>query len=121
MLFSQDIKTWLETASDGVVYFSLGSLLQAETLPRHMMQALLGGFEAVAPLRVLWKFGADQQKLPYKLPSNVKTAMWLPQMEVLSKSDTGSTPQTQFLFYRNWNVHCLGCWGVSSRTHITQF
>jgi hypothetical protein len=68
-------------AEHGVIYFSMGSMIQADTLPDDKRQAFVQAFSEL-PQRVLWKWEADT--LPGQ-PKNVKTAKWLPQFDILSK------------------------------------
>jgi glucuronosyltransferase len=69
-------------AEHGVIYFSMGSMIQADTLPDDKRQAFVQAFSEL-PQRVLWKWEADT--LPGQ-PKNVKTAKWLPQFDILSKN-----------------------------------
>jgi hypothetical protein len=79
--FQQDIKTFLDEAPDGVVYFSMGSNLQSSEMPEEKKQAFLETFSKLKQ-RVLWKWETDS--LPGQ-PSNVKLGKWLPQSDILGK------------------------------------
>ncbi|KAJ4448758.1 hypothetical protein ANN_00149 [Periplaneta americana] len=72
-----DLKAYLDEAKDGVIYFSLGSMIRSETLPREKVQAFIDTF-AKLPQKVLWKIDNITG-----LPHNVRTSKWLPQYEVL--------------------------------------
>ncbi|XP_069681751.1 UDP-glycosyltransferase UGT5-like [Periplaneta americana] len=76
----KDIDDFLSGAEHGVIYFSMGSMIRAETLPADKRDAFLQAF-AELPQRVLWKWENDS--LPGR-PHNVKTAKWLPQFDVLN-------------------------------------
>jgi UDP:flavonoid glycosyltransferase YjiC (YdhE family) len=62
-----------------VIYFCLGSLIRAETLPKDKLEAFISVFSEL-PQRVLWKI----DNIP-GLPNNVKASKWFPQFEILSK------------------------------------
>lgn len=72
----------MDESSDGVVYFTLGSMVLIETLPRDQLKELYTSFEKISPVRVLVKI-VDKSKLPPGLPKNVKTLPWIPQQPVL--------------------------------------
>lgn len=78
----QHLQDFLDGAHHGVIYFSLGSMLQAETLPDDKRDAFLQAFSEL-PQKVLWKWEADT--LPGQ-PKNVRTEKWCPQVDILSKS-----------------------------------
>ncbi|XP_034242083.1 UDP-glucuronosyltransferase 2B15-like isoform X2 [Thrips palmi] len=73
------IRQWMDDAEHGVVYFSLGSQVRSDSLPKATIEALLAAFAAL-PQRVLWKY-EDAILQP---PPNVKIAPWLPQSDVLA-------------------------------------
>jgi glucuronosyltransferase len=68
----------LDEAEDGAIYFSLGTLVQGETLPEDKLQTFISVFSEL-PQRVLWKMDKN-----VSLP-NVITSKWLPQSDILSK------------------------------------
>ncbi|XP_063235246.1 UDP-glucosyltransferase 2-like [Bacillus rossius redtenbacheri] len=76
----QDLQTFLDESEHGVVYFSLGSLVQVQSFSPEKLQALLDAFAAL-PERVLLKYTGSE--LPGK-PYNVMVRKWLPQLEILS-------------------------------------
>ncbi|XP_049808773.1 UDP-glycosyltransferase UGT5-like [Schistocerca nitens] len=76
----RDIQNFLDGATDGVIYFSLGSNVKSIALPEHKRRAFLEAF-AQLPQRVLWKWEVDS--LPGQ-PENVMIAKWLPQQDVLA-------------------------------------
>lgn len=71
-------------ASHGVVYFSLGSLMNIETLPTETILQIYSSLAKISPVKVLLK-SANATKLPPGLPNNVLTLPWIPQVAVLSK------------------------------------
>lgn len=70
----------MDGATDGVIVFSLGSLVRASSLPAPTITALLQVFRAL-PQRVLFKF---EEALP-DAPPNVLVRKWLPQRDVLGE------------------------------------
>lgn len=77
----QDIKTILDNAKEGAIYFSLGSLLKSAKLPQEKREAMLEAFKKL-PYKILWKF--EDENLPGK-PENVFIKKWYPQRDVLGK------------------------------------
>lgn len=77
------VRRWMDEAEHGVVFFSLGSLIRAATMPAAMREALLAAF-ARLPQRVLWKYEDDG----LEVPPNVRIAKWLSQMDVLHHPKT---------------------------------
>ncbi|CAB0039905.1 unnamed protein product [Trichogramma brassicae] len=76
------LKRFMDESRDGFLYFSFGSLMALETLPRDILDNFYEAFEAVAPVRVIMKV-ADRELLPSDVPKNVLTATWLPQQQIL--------------------------------------
>ncbi|CAH0555381.1 unnamed protein product [Brassicogethes aeneus] len=76
----EDLKKYLDDAKDGVVYFSMGSVLKGTNLPKEKIDIIIGAFKQLKQ-KVLWKWEDD--KLPGK-PDNVKIEKWLPQQDILA-------------------------------------
>ena len=74
----------MDESKHGVVYFTLGSMVIIETLPKETLLAIYASFTKISPIRVLMKI-VNKEKLPPGLPSNVRTSNWIPQLQVLSK------------------------------------
>ncbi|XP_043264520.1 UDP-glucosyltransferase 2-like [Colletes gigas] len=81
------LKSWLDSAEHGVVYFTLGSLIKIETLPKDRVLGLYASFAKIAPVKILMK-STNTTRLPPGLPSNVMTLPWIPQVPVLSHKNT---------------------------------
>lgn len=77
----QHVQDILDKATDGVIYFSMGSNAKSKDFPLELKTMLLTAFKEL-PFTVLWKYEDDE--LPGR-PDNVKIAKWLPQQDVLSK------------------------------------
>lgn len=75
----QDIQEFLDNASEGVIYFSLGSNINSHQLPVSLKRVFVNTFREL-PYKVLWKF-YDSNVTSF--PDNVKTAKWLPQQDIL--------------------------------------
>lgn len=78
-VYFQDLKTFLDNAEEGVIYFSFGSAIKPSTMPRHIMQAFISAFKKLR-YRVLWRW--ELESMPDQ-PANVKISKWLPQSDVL--------------------------------------
>lgn len=76
----RDIQEFLDSATEGVIYFSLGSNIQSTTLPVEKRDALLKTF-AQFKQKVMWKWESDN--LPGK-PDNVFIKSWWPQDDILA-------------------------------------
>lgn len=83
----QDLKNWMDSAKAGVVYFTLGSLINIETLPEATIRDLYTSFAKLAPIKVLMK-SADKTKLPPGMPSNMHVRSWMPQVPILKHNNT---------------------------------
>jgi glucuronosyltransferase len=69
----------MNEAKEGVVYCSLGSLIQFETISKDRMEALTSLFSGI-PQRIIWKIDPTVE-----LPDNVMAKKWYPQFEILSE------------------------------------
>ncbi|XP_049964018.1 UDP-glycosyltransferase UGT5-like [Schistocerca serialis cubense] len=76
----QELGAWLDGSPQGVVYFSLGTMVRPDTFSPHKLRAVLDVFSRLQQ-RVLWR--ADPDRLP-ELPPNVLARRWLPQNDVLN-------------------------------------
>ncbi|XP_055531728.1 UDP-glycosyltransferase UGT5-like [Wyeomyia smithii] len=76
----KDIGKFLDEATDGAIYFSMGSYLKSTDLPRAKRDAFIRAFSQLKQ-RVLWKFEDDT--IPQK-PDNLLIKPWLPQNDILA-------------------------------------
>ncbi|XP_031331869.1 UDP-glucuronosyltransferase 2B7-like [Photinus pyralis] len=74
-----DLRDVLDSASEGAIYFSLGTNVKCEDLPNDTRKQILSTF-AELPYTVLWKFDSDHMP---DAPKNVHVAKWFPQPNVL--------------------------------------
>ncbi|XP_072765192.1 UDP-glycosyltransferase UGT5 [Anoplolepis gracilipes] len=77
---SKDIAEFLDNAHDGVLFFSLGSMIKMTTMPQEKLDAILKVLDSI-PRKVIWKWETDE--LPHKM-DNVMTRKWLPQFDVMN-------------------------------------
>ncbi|KAM7362331.1 uncharacterized protein ACRADG_013090 [Cochliomyia hominivorax] len=76
----QDLQMFLDNATEGAIYFSMGSNLKSKNIPSETLKVFLDTFRELK-LKVLWKFEAET--LPNK-PDNVFIKAWYPQPSVLA-------------------------------------
>ncbi|KAH8320698.1 hypothetical protein KR067_007249, partial [Drosophila pandora] len=76
----ENLQKFLDEATHGAIYFSLGSIVRNTELPPEKLKLLLGVFGSLKQ-RVLWKF--EDESLP-NLPSNVMVKNWMPQVDILA-------------------------------------
>lgn len=76
-----EIKSVLDAAKDGAVYFSMGSNIQSTRLPKEKRDAILRTFAKFPKVKFLWKW--EDTELPGK-SSNVYIQKWWPQDEILA-------------------------------------
>lgn len=81
---SKDLEEYLSGDGRGVIYFSLGSIILAETFDHDKLQGIFDSFKELSKeYKVLWK--AVKSKFPstIRMPDNVKFIHWIPQLDVL--------------------------------------
>ncbi|KAJ8709290.1 hypothetical protein PYW07_009116 [Mythimna separata] len=76
---SENLKKIMDNAKDGVIYFSMGTILRSKDLPKEVKISLLKMFGSLKQT-VLWKF---EEVLP-NLPKNVHILQWAPQQAILA-------------------------------------
>ncbi|XP_043267265.1 UDP-glycosyltransferase UGT5-like [Venturia canescens] len=74
-----DLQRFLDEAKEGVLYFSLGSMIKASTMPKDKLQMIVNVFRDI-PRKVIWKWEAED--MPNK-PKNLLIRHWLPQVAIL--------------------------------------
>ncbi|XP_022185112.2 UDP-glycosyltransferase UGT5 isoform X3 [Nilaparvata lugens] len=75
----KELQSFIDGAEHGVIYFCMGSMLKATTIPDDKRDALVKVFSRL-PQRVLWKWENDT--MPGK-SDNVKIVKWMPQRDIL--------------------------------------
>ncbi|KAJ8980273.1 hypothetical protein NQ317_005131, partial [Molorchus minor] len=76
----KDLQEYLDSAKEGVVYFSMGSNLKSKDMLPERKEMFLRIFKKLKQ-KVLWKF--EDENLPGQ-PTNVKIEKWLPQQDILA-------------------------------------
>ncbi|XP_068619917.1 UDP-glucosyltransferase 2-like [Battus philenor] len=76
---TKDLKTIMDTAKHGVIYFSMGSNLKSKQMPSEIKKGLLDIFGKLKQT-VIWKFEED---LPNR-PNNVHIVQWAQQHSILA-------------------------------------
>jgi len=77
----QDLAEFLNgSGKEGFIYFSMGSIIKAKTMPEKFRKALVNAFSRLKQ-RVLWKWETEKMD---DLPKNVKLSKWVPQQDVLA-------------------------------------
>ncbi|KAJ8963142.1 hypothetical protein NQ318_018607 [Aromia moschata] len=76
----QDLKSYLDAATNGFIYFSLGSHMKTSALPQTLLASILRAFSKI-PQRVLLKWERDD--IP-DIPGNVRLGKWFPQWSVFA-------------------------------------
>ncbi|KAJ2944738.1 hypothetical protein O0L34_g1626 [Tuta absoluta] len=76
----QNLKSVLDAATKGVIYFSIGAIQESETLAPQLLQTLADAFREL-PYTVLWKIG---NTTAFNKPDNVIAGAWFPQQEILA-------------------------------------
>lgn len=71
----------MDNAKNGVVLFSMGSMLEASSLPVDKLKIFQEVF-ANLPQKVIWKW--EKTTMTDK-PDNVKIVPWIPQFDILRK------------------------------------
>lgn len=75
-----DVQEFLDSATDGAILFSMGSIIQAVHWPIDKREAFVSAFGRIKQ-KVLWKYENDT--LPNK-PDNVMISPWIPQRDILA-------------------------------------
>ncbi|XP_017768996.1 PREDICTED: UDP-glucuronosyltransferase 1-9-like isoform X4 [Nicrophorus vespilloides] len=97
-----NIEKWINESKDGVIYFSMGSMIKGHTFPEHKKQAFLRAFGRLKQ-RVLWKWENDT--MPGK-PDNVMIQKWMPQFDILCHPNVKGFVSHGGLLGTTEAVHC---------------
>lgn len=77
----KDLQEFLDTSSEGVIYFSLGTNVRSNKMSMDKIKMFIDAFSELPQFGVLWKWDGDEM---LEKPTNVKTAKWFPQQDVLA-------------------------------------
>ncbi|XP_053675024.1 UDP-glucosyltransferase 2-like [Anopheles nili] len=75
-----DLQMYLDRSENGVVYFSLGTLIRSDSLNQRNINLFLEVFRSL-PYDVLWKHDGD---LDLNGTANIRMERWLPQQDLLA-------------------------------------
>ena len=78
---SIELQRFLDEAHEGVLYFSLGSMIKASSMPKEKLEIIIKAIRNI-PRKVIWKWEVDD--FPNK-PVNLLVRKWLPQSAILRK------------------------------------
>lgn len=76
-----NIKKYLDEATKGAIFFSMGSNLKSADLPKDKLEGILIAFSKLKQ-RILWKY--EETDIPNK-PENVLISKWMPQTDILGR------------------------------------
>ncbi|KAF5270901.1 hypothetical protein FQR65_LT17759 [Abscondita terminalis] len=80
---TENLKTFMEEATEGAILFSLGSNVRSAELSEKTIQGIIKCFSKL-PYKVLWKFDKYDN---LNLPKNVIISKWLPQRDLLAHTN----------------------------------
>ncbi|KAJ8922622.1 hypothetical protein NQ315_007654 [Exocentrus adspersus] len=98
----KNIEKWINDSPDGVIYFSLGSLIKGHTFPKEKRDVFLKAFQRF-PQRVLWKW--ENETMEGK-PDNVMIQKWMPQFDILCNPNVKAFISHGGLLGITEAVHC---------------
>ncbi|XP_050423758.1 UDP-glycosyltransferase UGT4-like [Adelges cooleyi] len=116
----QDLKEIVDGAKNGVVFFSMGSVIQASKMPNETVSLLLSELGKIKQT-VLWKWEDDS--IP-DLPKNVIVRKWFPQNDVLGHPNCrlfithGGIHSMIETIYHGVPVLCLSVFGDQAQNCI---
>ncbi|XP_060870458.1 UDP-glucosyltransferase 2-like [Metopolophium dirhodum] len=73
-----DILKFIDESSNGVIYFTFGSVVKMSTMPDYIQKSFKEALAQV-PQRVLWKYEGEMEDIP----PNVMIKKWFPQRDIL--------------------------------------
>ncbi|KAL5242631.1 hypothetical protein ACI65C_010041 [Semiaphis heraclei] len=76
----KDLQDYIDSATNGVIYFSFGSITNLSNLPKEKLSSFLNAISRLKE-KVIIKWVPDKS---IKLPQNVKVGSWLPQNDILA-------------------------------------
>nr|XP_022906519.1 UDP-glucuronosyltransferase 1-9-like [Onthophagus taurus] len=98
-MISKEIENILDSAKDGVIYFSMGSIMKSQFMSNEIKEAFVDVFGKLKQT-VLWKFEVEG----LKVPKNVIIQKWFPQNEILA--------------HKNVKLFISHCGGLSTQEAI---
>jgi len=74
----EDLNYFVESADDGVIFISFGSVIKASKMPEEKRKMFLSAFSKLKQ-KIIWKWETEMPDAP----PNVFTSSWLPQQDLL--------------------------------------
>ncbi|XP_042887613.1 UDP-glycosyltransferase UGT5-like [Penaeus japonicus] len=109
----EDLESWISGAgSEGVVYFSLGTVAQGHSMPKKYRDMFVEAFKKIKQ-RVIWKYEVELEGIS----DNVLMRKWLPQQDILAHPNVkvfithGGLLSTQESFYHSTPVLAVPIFG----------
>ncbi|KAH9634398.1 hypothetical protein HF086_000224 [Spodoptera exigua] len=91
----KDLKSYLDSSKNGVVYVSFGTNVDPTLFSPEKIAMFVRAFSRL-PYDVLWKWNKDE--LPGRT-DNIKISKWLPQSDLLNEAITGGIPMIGIPMY----------------------
>ncbi|BFF96300.1 UDP-glucuronosyltransferase 2B20 [Drosophila madeirensis] len=116
----EDLQSFLDKATHGVVYFSLGSYMKSTDMPPEKTALILKAFGQLKQ-QVIWKYENDSIG---QLPANVMIRKWMPQNDILAHPNVklfithGGIFGTQEGIYWGVPMLCIPLYGDQHRNTI---
>ncbi|XP_043483368.1 UDP-glucosyltransferase 2-like [Leptopilina heterotoma] len=85
-VLTPELQKWMDESEDGVVYFSMGTIILVESLPKKAIRAFYYIIRKLKSIRFLIR--AKNVNIFPKILNNVKTLPWIPQIPVLRHKNT---------------------------------
>lgn len=80
-----DLLDFVDSSKNGVVLFSLGTIVKSEFMDESRKQAFIEAFKQLPNYNFIWKYESD---LGIELPKNVKIVSWVRQNDILAHPKT---------------------------------
>lgn len=80
-LYFQDIEQFINDSLNGVIYFTFGSTIKMDTVPKYLQKSFVDALGEVSQ-RVLWKYESQSHE---KLKENIMIRKWFPQRDILGE------------------------------------
>ena len=78
------MKEFLDNANDGAVLIAFGSTIDLSIIPEYFKDVFFQMMIKFPKVQFIWRWDGP---LPENHPKNLKVSKWLPQYEILGKSD----------------------------------
>ncbi|KAF2365455.1 UDP-glucuronosyl/UDP-glucosyltransferase [Trinorchestia longiramus] len=121
----KELENWVQSAGHaGIIFFSLGSMVPASTIPLETLKVLVTVFKSLKQ-KVLWKFNLPD--VGVELPPNVRLTTWAPQQDLLGHEKMrlfishGGLSSMQESLYHGVPVLGLPVYGDQVRVFSTRF